>query len=124
MLFKKLEIRIKQYKVIVMTQERLYEIFDKHNSHECVERADGQIFGIESVVEILNEQHQRIISLKNQENDFLDEITDLVLWQEKVKEVLQKYYDIYTQKALEGKPFGDVTDVIMEIEDELGLELR
>ena len=52
------------------------------------------------------------------------EIADLVLWQEKVKEVLQKYYNVYTQRAIDGKPVSDVTDAIMKIEDELGLELR
>lgn len=52
------------------------------------------------------------------------EIADLVLWQEKVKEVLQKYYNAYTQRAIDGKPVSDVTDAIMKIEDELGLELR
>lgn len=48
------------------------------------------------------------------------------LWEEnqQVKKVLQKYFDKYTRRAIEGHPYDDVTEAISDIADELGVELE
>lgn len=73
------------------------------------------LFDAEKFVDLLNEQHERIHQLQD-ENYGL---------KKQVKKVLKKQLDKYTQRALLLKePYGDVTEAIHDIAGELGVDLE
>lgn len=55
---------------------------------------------------------------------YLNELNELHEEKEQVRNVLKKYLDYYTERAvLLKEPYGDVTEVIHDIANELGVDL-
>ena len=86
--------------------ERRFRIFTdlKTNEENIVDMIKGEPLTINETCKLLNS---------------LDEENQAV------KKVLQKYLDIYTKRALVLKePYGDVTEAIHDIADELRVDLE
>lgn len=104
-------------RVICMTENKRYSEQNLENhlnriydNHEC------KVIFDEEIVDLLNEQEERIKELETEQN--------------KVQEVLTDYFNRYTQMAVELRhdKYGngvchDVTEVIMEIADKLDINI-
>ena len=118
-----------------MTEKRLFGTVKGYREH--IVDNTGRLYSDGEVADLLNEQHETIQQLQDKDiiiapqrhsktatQDFLKRYTELLQYEDKVKETLQKHYNHFKKLGYQKYDIHDEKRLLKQIADELGVDLE